>query len=347
MTIQHKDDQFLENFSAIQDLIPREMNVLQKMGLFDDVVFGTNDFAKFERRVTGADDMYSVARGADRQVAGDDEAQTFTMEVPYFTLDKSARPSEVQNLREFATSAEPLTVAKKLTQHVKRINTSHTRLDKKVMYTALKGSTYAIDKDGNPRANLTKTFQSMFEIPNAEMFNGALGGVKAYDLTDQALNPFDEFNTFRQHVIAKAKDGAAGGDEYELVMIVGSAAFNAIKNHTDVTDAFANYTDGVSLRKRLGGLKNNRIFSFDGLVIMEDLSGEIGTNDGYIFPIELVDFKLQYSPADLNGYENTVAEMSYLFLDEGRRKSTIESETSFVACNTRPELVGVYNFTTA
>ena len=344
MTIQHKDDQFLENFSAIQDLVPREMNVLEKMGLFDDVDYGTNDFAKFERNVTGADDMYSVARGADRQVAGDDEAQTATIEIPYFTLDKSARPSEVQNLREFATSADPLTVSKKLTKHIKRINTSYTRLNKKVQYSALKGSTYAVDKTGNPRANLTKTYQSMFDIADADMFNGAAGGLKAYDLTDQASNPFDEFDTFRTHVIAKAKDGVEGGDDYEIILIVGTSAFNAIKNHTDVTDGFSNYTDGVSLRARLGGLKNNRMFEFDGIVIMEDKSGEIASNYGYILAKELVDFQLKYAPADAVGYENTVAEESYLFIDEGRRKTTVESETSFVACNTRPDLIGTYNF---
>lgn len=344
MTIQRKDDQFLENFSAIQDLVPREMNVLEKMDMFD-VEFGTSDFAKFERRATGADDMYSVARGADRQVAGDDEATTATVEVPYFTLDKTARPSEVQNLREFTTATDPLTVAKKMTQHVKRINTSHTRLKRKVQYASLKGSTYAIDKNGAPRANLTKTYQSMFSISDAEMFNSTAGGLKAYDLTDQTSNPFDEFDTFRTHVIQKAKDGVAGGDDYEIILMVGTAAYNAIKNHTDVQDALANFTDGVSLRARLGGLKNNRMFEFDGIVIMEDKSGEIATNYGYIFPLELVDFKLQYAPADAIGYENTVAEESYLFLDEGRRKATVESETAYVAVNTRPDLVGVYNFT--
>ena len=345
MTIQHKDDQFLEDFSAIQDLVPREMNVLKKMGLFDDVIYGTNDFAKFERRVTGADDMYSVARGADRAVAGDDEAQTATIEVPYFTLDKTARPSEVQNLREFTTSADPLTVAKKMVQHVKRINASHARLDKKVMYTALNGSTYAVDKNGAPRPNLSKTFQSMFSIPDAEMYNGAALGAKSYDLTDQASNPFDEFDNFRSHIIEKAKDGVEGGDDYEIVLMVGNTAFNAIKNHTDVTEAFANYTDGVSLRERLGGLANNRMFEFDGIIVMEDRSGEIATNKGVIFAKDLVDFKLQYSPADAIGWENSIAQESYLFLDEGRRKATIESETSVVACNTRDDLIGRYTFT--
>lgn len=344
MTIQQKDDQFLEDFSAIQDLVPREMNVLEKMGLFD-VEYGTADFAKFERRVTGADNMYSVARGADRQVAGDDEAENAVIEIPYFTLDKSARPSEVQNLREFATSAEPETVAKKLTRHVTRINTSHARLNKKVMYTALKGSTYAVDKNGTPRPNLTKTFQSMFSIPDAEMYNGAAGGVKAYDLTDQASNPFDEFDNFRSFVIDKARDGVAGGDDYEIVLMVGNSAFNAIKNHTDVVEAFANYTDGVSLRQRLGGLKNNRVLEFDGIIVMEDRSGEIATDQGVIFPTDLVDFKLQYAPADVIGFENTQAQESYLFLEEGLRKATVQSETSKVACNTRQDLVGIYNFT--
>lgn len=344
MTIQRKDDNFLENFSAILDLVPREMNVLEKMDLFN-VEMASSDFATFEYRKLGTDNMYSVARGADRQVAGDDEAKTAVIEIPYFTLDKSAKPSEVQNLREFATSAEPETVAKKVRGHIQRIQRSHARLQKKIMYAALKGSTYAVDKAGNPRPNLTKTYQSMFDIPNADMFNGTAGGVKTYDLTDQATNPMDEFETFRNHVIAKAQDGVVGGDNYELVMIMGNGAYNALKSHVNVIDGFTNFTDGVSLRARLGGLANNPMFEFDGIVFMSDQSGEIPTDEAYIMPKGLVEFTIIHGCADAIGYENQEAEESYLFINEGTRKVTVESETAAVASVNRIDLVGHYEFT--
>lgn len=344
--MQRKDENFLENFSAILDLVPREMNVLEKMDLFTTEM-ASSDYATFEFNIAGTDDMYSVARGADRQVAGDDTAINAVIEIPYFTLDKSAKPSEVQNLREFATSATPETVASKVRGHIQRINRSHAKLLKKVMYSALKGSTYAIGKDGQPRTNLTKTYQSMFDISDADMFNGAAGGVKAYNLADQGSDPMVEFETFRDHVIAKAQDGVVGGDNYELVMIMGNGAFQALKSNVFVKEGFTNFTDGVSLRARLGGLANNPMFEFDGIVFMSDQSGEIPTDEGYIFPKGLVEFTLVHGCADAVGYENQEAEESYLFINEGTRKVTVESETAVVASVNRCDLIGHYEFTIA
>ncbi|CAH9011732.1 putative major capsid protein E [Vibrio phage 424E50-1] len=337
-------EQGLQDFTALLELVPREMNVLEKMNWFDED-FLTGTVASFERTSVGTDDMHMVARGADRQVAGDDQAFTAHIEVPFATLDKSAKPHEAQDLREFATAEEPEKIQKRVERIVGRIQRSHARLLKKVMYKALLGSTYAVDDAGNDTPSLTRTYQAMFQVDNAEMFGGNAGGIKTYDLTDQNSNPMDEFDTFRTHVIEQAKDGVSGGDDYEIILMVGSGAFNRIKNHADIQEGFANFTDGVSLRQRLGGLKNNRVFEFDGLIIMEDRSGEIGNAQGVILCPEKCDFQLKYAPADAIGYENTVAEAAYIFMDEGRRKVTVESETSLVAVNTRPEMVGVYNFT--
>lgn len=336
-------EQGLQDFTALLELVPREMNVLEKMGWFSED-FLTGTLASFERTTVGTDDMHAVARGADRQIAGDDQAFTAHIETPFFTLDKTAKPHESQDLREFATATEPEKIQKRVERIVGRIQRSHARLLKRVMYKALLGSTYAVDASGADIPSLTRTFQSMFEIADADMFGGNAGGVKTYDLTDQNSNPMDEFDTFRTHVIEKAKDGVSGGDDYELVLMVGTGAFNSIKNHSDIVEGFANFTDGASLRQRLGGLKNNRVFEFDGLVIMEDRSGEIGNAQGVIVCPELCDFELRFAPADAIGYENSVAEEAYIFMQEDRRKVTVESETSVVAVNTRPELVGIYNF---
>lgn len=344
MDIRH-GEQHLEDFSALLELVPREMNVLEKMDMFD-VDYLTGTLASFERITAGTDDMYSVARDADRQVAGDENATTAHIETPFFTLDKSVKPNELQNIRAFATADDPETYQNKVERIVQRIQRSHSRLLKKVMYAALKGSTYAVDKAGNPRPNLNRTFQSMFAIDNADMFNGAAGGAKTYDLSDQTLNPLDEFETFRSHVIAKAQDGVAGGDEYELVMMMGSTAFNALKNHTDVVEGYANFTDGASLRQRLGGLKNNRMFEFDGIIFMEDKSGEIPLKEAYIFPRELARGELKYSPANtLEGASGTqTAEEAYIFIETTLRKAEIQSETSVVGCIPRVDMIGHYTF---
>ncbi len=338
-------DQGLQNFTPLMTLVPRVENMLEKMGLFD-VEYSDESVVAFERIVSGMDNMYSVARGADRQVAGDDEARTAWVEIPFFTLDKIIKPKDVQALREFATAQDPETVRTKAARVIARIQKSHAKLHQKVMYQALKGSTYAVDAAGNPRPNLQRSFQSMFEIANADMYNGAAGGAATYDLTDQASNPADEFEKVRKHVFNKAGDL---GDDYEIVGIIGTDAFTALKNHTDYVEAFANYASQEEpLRQRLGGLKTGRVLRWQGITYLEDVSGEIAADAGYFFPRGVDDmFKLVYGHSDTIAGANReeVVSEGYLFIKGDERKEVIESELAICAVNTRSDMVCVYSFT--
>lgn len=338
-------DQGLQNFTPLMTLVPRVENMLEKMGLFD-VMYSDEQVTAFERIVSGMDSMYSVARGADRQVAGDDEARTAWVEIPFFTLDKIIKPKDVQALREFATAQDPETVRTKAARVIARIQKSHAKLHQKVMYQALKGSTYAVDANGNPRPNLQRSFQAMFEILDADMYNGTAGGAATYDLTNQALNPSDEFEKVRKHVFNKAGDL---GDNYEIVGILGTDAFTALKNHTDYVEAFANYASQEEpLRQRLGGLKTGRVLRWQGITYLEDVSGEIAADTGYFFPRGVDEmFHLAYSYSDTIAGANREETISdgYLFIKGDERKEVIESEVAVVAVNTRPDLVASYTFT--
>ncbi len=57
------------------------------------------------------------------------------------------------------------------------------------------GAVYAPDKNGTPRPNLAKTYQSLFSIADSDMFGGVANGVAAIDLTDATSNPADTFET--------------------------------------------------------------------------------------------------------------------------------------------------------
>ena len=50
-------------------------------------------------------------------------------------------------------------------------------------------------------------------------------------------------------------------------------------------------------------------------------------------------FQLHYAPADTIEDANEIAREAYIWLEETRRTAKVESETSVVAVNTRPELV--------
>lgn len=327
----------LQNFTPLMELVEREENLLERMGLFS-VDFSDKTVESFERIVAGTDTIYSVARGADRQVAGDDSAKTAFLEIPFFALDKVSKPNEVQDIRAFGTADVSETVQNRVNRIIARIQRGHARLHTNAMYACILGSTYAKDAAGNDRPNLVKTYQSIFEVPDADMFEGNAGGTGAVDLTDQASNPADYFETFRKHVINQAGDQ---GDDYEIIALLGSGAFTALKNHTDYVEAFASYASEVEpLRNRLGGLKNNRVLQWQGVTYIEDISGKIADTKIIMFPMGFQDmFMLKYAPADTEKHANTTAEAAYLFLDTQRRKTVVESETSLVCVNTRPELV--------
>lgn len=344
MPIRNGDNQ-LQDFTALMELSEREENLPERLGLFMPE-YSTKTVEAFERIINGTDEMYSVARGADRQVAGDDSAKTAYVEIPFFALDKITRPNEVQDIRMWGTDLVDETVENRVQRIIARIQRSHARVHTNAMYACLNGSTYAPDAAGAPRAGLTRTYQSMFEIPDADMFEGNAGGTGAVDLTNQTANPADYFETFRKHVIDKAGDQ---GDDYRIVALLGSGAFTALKNHTDYVEAFANYASSEEpLRNRLGGLKNNRVLEWQGVTYIEDISGKIADDLIIMFPVGFQDmFKLTYAPADTEEHANTVAEPAYLFLDEQRRKTVVESETSLVCVNTRPELVAKITATIA
>lgn len=330
----------LQSFTELMELVDREENLLERMGLFN-VILSDMSAHEFERNVAGTDEMYVRSRDADRQVAGDDTAINAFIQIPFFTLDKVSRPNEVQDLRQFGTANTPESVSNRVTRIIARIQRGHARLHTKVMYQALLGSTYAESAAGVPVPSLTKTYQDIFQVPDADMFEGNAGGTGTVDLT-AASNPADYFETFRQHVIKSAGDQ---GDDYEIVALMDSESFTSLKNHPDYIEAFANYASEVEpLRQRLGGLKNNRVLQWQGVTYIEDISGKIGTastSTGQIimFPMGFDMFELAYAPANTEEHANTTAETAYLFVDSSRRKTVFESEVAVVGVNTRPELV--------
>lgn len=334
-------EQSLQNFTPLMDLVPRQENMLERMGLFSDAEYKTEKLTTFERRVLGIDTMYSVARGADRQYAGDDEAQTAHLEIPFFTLDKVIKPSDVDQLREFLTATDPETVRSRVEKVIARIQRGHAELHKNVMYEALvNNKTYAKDKAGNDRANLVKNFQAVWAIPDAEMFNASANGAATIDLTDQTANPADAFELFRKHIFNKAGDG---GDNYRIIVLMGSQAFTNLKNHSDYVEAFANYASQEEpLRQRLGGLRTSRVLEWQGVTYVEDVSGKIADDTIIGFPLDMEDmFQLHYGHADTVAAQNGDEEVSeaYLYIREDDRKVGVESEAALLANITRPELI--------
>ncbi len=345
MPKQRNGNHGLTDFTALLTLVERQDLAFEKMGLFSKQ-FHDVTHVTVERKLQGDDDMYTVERGGSRQVAGDDTAVDGFFNIPFATLDKSTKANEIQDLRKFATSADPMKTSDRVMAIAARIQRSHRRFLQASMYHALTNlETFARDSAGAARAKYTKSFQTIFEVANANMFTGTANGVDAtiLDLTDANTDVAGYFEGVRSHVIAQAGDA---GDNYKIVSLMDTESFNALEKHPDYVAAFSNYASQEEpLRKRLGGLSNERVLEWKGHVYMEDMSGRInrtGATAGRMisFPLGMDGmFQTHYAPADTEEHANTVAKEGYVFLESDKRNTKIESEVSLVCVVTRPELV--------
>ena len=331
------------DYTPLLALKPRSQNLLQELGIFTDMdeqlLSGEN--AEFERENKGLTAMHNVARGADRQFAGDETAQLEIFKVPFATLDKVTKPHEVVAFREYGTEDTPATVENLVERRIDHIQRSHARYIRDVMYTAIvDNKVFAQDKEGNEFTSLAKNYSTVW---------GGARNTDTIDLTAAAVDPFDALRDARQNVIDKAGDDADG---YELIYLVGSKQFGQIVSHPLVEAAYENYASRQEpLRRRLGlgdEFSNIEVFEHKGVTVVSDISGKIldasgaGAARGYVIPVGIPDmFGGAYAPADtveaMNG--NRVAEKGYLFMEEGRRNVTIESEVAYMSMITRPELI--------
>lgn len=327
------------DYTPLLALKPRSQNLLQEIGIFSEMdeqmLAGEN--AEFERENKGLTAMYNVARGADRQFAGDETAQLEIFKVPFATLDKVTKPHEVVAFREYGTPDAPASVENLVEKRIAHIQRSHSRYIRDCMYTALvDNKVFAFDKDGTELTSLAKNYSTVW---------GQARNTGTIDLTDTATDPFIELEAGRANVIAKAGDDADG---YDIMYIVGSSQFSQLVSHPLVEAAYENYSsDQEPLRKRLNGNNNNRIFRHKGIVVIEDISGKIadaagaGAAAGFILPLGIDDmFGGAYAVADtVEAMDGRVAEKGYLFMEENRRSVVVESEVAYMAMITRPELI--------
>lgn len=328
MTIARNGQWEVLDYTPLADLVERTDNALEAMGLFE-VFNGSTTTAEVERITLGSDAIEAKARGGDRNYASKETSQIEMFRIPFFPLDSLAKPSDVQDFREYGTADTPASVENRVERNITRIRKSHDFLRRTAMYTCLKGDTYAAGLAGS---QYVKNFATVW---------GVTGDVvsTSIDFTVATNDPalFIEKNC-REHIIDKAQDDAGA---YSVVTLCGSGFFNSIVNHPLVQAAYDQYASTQEpLRERLGGDVVGRVFNHKGITYVEDVSGEIARGDAYVFPMGIMDmFQIHYAPADTIEHANTVAEELYIFLEESRRSATIETETSFVCLNTRPELV--------
>ncbi len=313
------------DLTELVELAPRTPKMLSSLGLVEDVVYGKTTWAEVERVEEFTDTIKAQERGGDRNFAGRENAIVRNFKIPFFPLDDKIKASDVQDLREYVETDASKSLQGRVDRSMKRIKRSHDTHKEKALYAAIKGTSYT--NNGGQVYDYATEF-------------GVSGDVITADIDFSTVTlPSAEIETARAHIIDNAKDN---GDAYQIIAICGRDWFNRFVESDEITDAYNGYpSQQEPLRKRLGGDLINRSFEHKGVTYIEDISGYIDSTDAYIMPLGISDmFQMQYAPADTKAAANQTAEEMYVFLlSDDHRLETLETETSFLICNTRPELV--------
>ena len=322
----------LTDYTPLMSLFPRKQNLLEELGFWTEANtdYLDTEWFSMEREFKGLTKMSNVARGADRNFIGDEDAVTKQLKIPFAALDSITKPQEVNAFREYGTEGAPASIGALVDRKLGQIQRSHADYVRSAQYSALvNNKVYAVKRDGSDWTSMAINFSTLWDAPRQT------GSV---DLTDDATNPFDALGAARKDVIAKAGDNS---DSYDMGVICNSSQFDAIVTHPLVADAYASYaSEQEPLRKRLSGNRNNRTFRHLGLVLLEDISGNIADSKLFVLPFGIEEmFSAAYAPADTIEHVGKTSEGSYLFLKESARSITVESELSYIAAIGRPELI--------
>jgi len=323
--MDNRDFQILD-YTGLIGTMPRIDTLLDSMNLFTEH-FGRSTVARIERLDDGAGNIVARQRGGERNHLAGDRKKIVNLNIPFFPLDRSIDRADIQNFREFGTENAPKSVQAEIDRHMARIRRNHAILKSKAMYAAVRGQSWSPEDPtcAYDYYDVWGTTQQTADI----------------DFTKLGVDPVDVLEAeARAHIIDWAGDQ---GDNYEIVVLASRKWFSALVSHPQVTSAYAQYPSTQEmLRRRLGGNANNRIFEHKNILFVEDISGNIPAGEAYVFPRGITRmFETYYAPSDTLRDANSVAEELYVFFKESSylREAKIESETSFLTVNNRPELV--------
>ena len=332
MTILATGYSFLD-FTNLTELFPRVPKLLEQLDLFNEDYFGSSTIAQVQRVQDGVDAITAQARGGDRNFSGGETAIQRNFNIPFFPLDtKWFTAADIQDMKDFTDNPNvPMTVEKRMERARNRLARSHSLLQETARYSALKGASYA-PTQGISQYDYATEFSVTANVATPIVIDFASGTV----------DPRSKVEEGRAHIQQYAGNLA---DSYEVICICGTQFFNGLRHNPIVVDAYKFFQSEENiLRDRLGGNMINRSLRTDGVLYIEDSvavsAGLLATDEGYLLPRGIADmFQMHYAPADMKEYANTPALAMYMFLEETPRKSQVQTETSFLCVNTRPELV--------
>ena len=324
MAVSRNGDFQLLDYTGLFEVTPRVNKLATQLGLFQ-ATYGTTTVAQIERVVETTDDIQAQQRGGERGYASSEVATIKNFNIPFFPLDRQIKRNDIQNFRAYGDPNAPKTVEQEVQRVMARLRRSHANLFEKALITAMFGTSYAPND-----ANATYNWYTEW---------GVSASTANIDFTAATVDPRDVVEaSARKVIIEKAGDNAS---EYEVMALCSPTWFSAFIGHPLVEEAYVNYpSQQEPLRDRLGGNTINRIFTTKGVTYIEDISGYVTAGKAVIFPVMPDVIEVVYAPADTFADLNTPASEAYVWYKESEylREAKVESETSFLVVNKRPEL---------
>lgn len=333
MAIVRGNEFQLLDYTGEINKIPRLWNLLDSLGIFDTEGVQT-DFVNVDITQDKTLPIGDQRRGGERNFNAAAQTTPFTLHMPFFPLDDSIRPSDLQNLRQIGTAQDPARVAALRLKIMEQLRRKQGATREKALANALQGLSYA--PNGTTTAyNYYTTFgQTQVSVD--------------FDFGNATANPMAKAEIARASIVDNAQDGAGA---YTVTAICGPTWFQKLIDHPMVREAYTFFTstqDPLRSRNAMGSRDGiYRDFIYGDVHYIEYRGSFAGTalipaDQAFMFPAGIADmFKVFHGPADHLDYVNSVGQELYMFeyREQSGRRMHIESETAMIAVNYRPELV--------
>lgn len=314
----------LYDFTPMINIIEPENTTVTSLNLFDVSRHNTTTVL-----VTRQEETTPIM--GDRQRQGERNFVTHTgeivkpLQIPFFNLDRNIKPVDIQNWRSMLEADTPRTVEQEVQRFMQRIRNINAKTKEKIFTEALLGRAYA---PNSPQMQVN--YYNFWEVTQH---------VVTVDMDSTTIDPSSVLETEARAYIIDTKGN--GTTQTGIWALCGRQYFQAMVDNAFVRTAYQFYQQGVNpIRDRLSGNSDARRFEFRGITYIEDIYGNIPTNEAIIFPSGIDGmFQAYYAPADTLADANTVAQEEYMWYTEDLRTASIQSEFSLLAANTRPELV--------
>lgn len=337
MAVTRKSEVEILDFTTEINKIPRQPTLFdQILNIGDEAISTTTVQVDVVQRNLAQ--MVASRRGGERTNIAAASYITKSFVPAFFTLDGVIRPTDVQNLRQAGTANDLETVDNVRMKIMEDLRRYHGALRQKAIAEAIKGASYV----GN---DLYTAYDYYTEF-------GVTKKTITWDWTSATLDPIAKAEEAWQYVIDNAQDAAGS---YELVCLCGKNFFSQLLQNPVFREAYQFYMNGAEpLRTRSGGGSIVRQFSYGNVTYYDMSSQKIGGTpliaDGaaYFLPVGIPDmFTIYHAPGDLIDSANQPGQELYMVEKRDYRSVKIESETSLICVNKRPELCVVVSATYA